>query len=47
MSDNGASTIFGIASWNLEEPVRLQYFIIELSAAFLWNNGGGNIPTMC
>jgi len=46
MSVNGASTSFGIASWNIQWAVWLQYVIIRLSAAFLLNNGGGNISTM-
>jgi len=46
ISINGVSTIFGIASWNIQYAVRLQNIIIELSAAFRWNNGGGNISTM-
>jgi len=43
---NGASMIFRIVSWNIQWAVQLHSVIIKLSAAFLWNNGGGNISTM-
>jgi hypothetical protein len=43
---NGATTIFGIASWNIQSAVWLQQVIIELSAAFLGNNSGGHSSTM-
>jgi len=41
-----ASTIIGIVSWNIQQAMQLQSIIMDLSAASLSNNGGGNISTI-
>jgi hypothetical protein len=42
---NRASTIFGIASWNIQRVVQCHSLIIKLLAAFLGKHGYGNIAT--
>jgi len=47
VSINGASTIIGIASREIQMVSLQGAFIIELYPAFLVNNGCDNIATMC